>query len=83
MPDIRSEISMLVVFVDLTRFGAQSQRVDDVELADTIDTYYAAVSGSNAPVGRPLTLPSPQRGEGTRAGSAPRRRRVFSRRARA
>jgi adenylate cyclase len=46
MPEIRSEISMLVVFVDLTRFGAQSQRVDDVELADTIDAYYEQVGAA-------------------------------------
>jgi class 3 adenylate cyclase len=46
MPEIRSETPLLVVFVDLTRFGAQSQRVDDVELADTIDAYYEQVGAS-------------------------------------
>jgi adenylate cyclase len=43
MPETRSETPLLVVFVDLTRFAAQSQRVDDVELADTIDAYYEQV----------------------------------------
>jgi len=31
MPEIRSEIPLLIVFVDLTRFAVQSQRVDDIE----------------------------------------------------
>ena len=30
----------LIVFVDLTRFAAQSQRIDDVEIADTLDAFY-------------------------------------------
>lgn len=34
------------MFVDLTRFFAQSQRVDDVELADTIDAYYEQVGAA-------------------------------------
>jgi class 3 adenylate cyclase len=46
MSEIRSETSLLVVFVDLTRFGAQSQRVDDTELADTIDAYYEQVGAA-------------------------------------
>lgn len=40
MPEIRSEVSLLVAFADLTRFGAQSQRVSDVDLADVLDAYY-------------------------------------------
>jgi adenylate cyclase len=46
MSEIRSETSLLVVFVDLTRFGPQSQRVDDTELADTIDAYYEQVGAA-------------------------------------
>ncbi len=46
MPEIRSETSLLVIFVDLTRFASQSQRVGDVELADGIDAYYEQVAAS-------------------------------------
>jgi adenylate cyclase len=46
MPEIRSVISLLVVFVDLTRFVAQSERVGDLELADTIDAYYEQVGAA-------------------------------------
>jgi len=46
MPEIRSEIPLLVAFVDLARFGAQSQRVDDVELADTLDAFYEEVGAA-------------------------------------
>ena len=35
---------LLVAFVDLTRFMAQSQRVDDEEIAGTLDGYYERVS---------------------------------------
>lgn len=38
--DIRNEVSLLIAFVDLARFAAQSQRVDDSELANTLDSYY-------------------------------------------
>jgi adenylate cyclase len=44
MPQIRSETPLLIVFLDLTRFGVQSQRVDDVELADGLDAYYEQVA---------------------------------------
>jgi hypothetical protein len=40
MAEIRSEVPLLIAFVDLTRFGAQSQRTDDLALAETIDAYY-------------------------------------------
>jgi adenylate cyclase len=43
MADVRSETPLLVVFVDLTRFWAQSQRVDDAELAEALDAYYEQV----------------------------------------
>ncbi len=40
MSAIRPEVPLLVVFVDLTRFAVQSQRVRDSELADILDAYY-------------------------------------------
>ena len=43
MPESRSETTLLIVFIDLTRFSAQSQRVADPELADVIDDYYELV----------------------------------------
>src|SRR5262245_48044197 len=46
MPETRSETPLLIAFVDLTRFAAQSQRVGDVELADTLDAFYARVGAS-------------------------------------
>jgi class 3 adenylate cyclase len=46
MSEIRSATSLLVVFVDLTRFGPQSRRVDDTELADTIGAYYEQVGAA-------------------------------------
>ena len=46
MAESRSETSLLVVFVDLTRFASQSQRVGDIELADGIDAYYEQVGAS-------------------------------------
>jgi class 3 adenylate cyclase len=36
----RTAKPLLIVFLDFTRFAFQSQRVDDSELADTIDAYY-------------------------------------------
>ncbi len=54
MPDTRTETNLLartethllVVFVDLTRFGIQSQRVDNVAIADTLDGYYEQVGAA-------------------------------------
>jgi adenylate cyclase len=40
MSEIRTEVSLLIAFVDLARFAAQSQRVDDFELANGVDSYY-------------------------------------------
>jgi hypothetical protein len=52
MTETRSETSLLIAFVDLTRFAAQSQRTSDRDLAETIDAYYehveAAVSTGEA-----------------------------------
>ena len=50
-PPTRTETELLVVFVGLTRFGAQSQRVDDVALADTLDGYYERVGAAVHAVG--------------------------------
>ena len=44
MADMRAETALLIVFVDLTRFGAQSQRVSDGALADGVDAYYERVA---------------------------------------
>ena len=46
MPALRCETPLLVVFIDLTRFWAQSQRVDDAEVADTLDAYYEQVGAA-------------------------------------
>ena len=44
MAEIRSESSLLIAFIDLARFFAQSQRVGDAELADTLDAYYERIA---------------------------------------
>ena len=41
---LRARTPQLIVFLDLTRFAAQSQRVDDEVLAETIDVYYERVA---------------------------------------
>jgi adenylate cyclase len=46
MPEHRSETALLVAFVDLARFGAQSQRVDDTALAEGLDAFYEEVGAS-------------------------------------
>jgi adenylate cyclase len=46
MSEIRSEVSLLIAFLDLARFAAQSQRVDDRELADQVDGYYEHVGAA-------------------------------------
>jgi len=46
MPDTRSEVPLLVAFLDLTRFFAQSQRVDDADIADGLDAYYEHVAAA-------------------------------------
>jgi len=40
----RAPISLLVAFVDLTRYAAQSRRIPDQELADIVDEYYERVA---------------------------------------
>lgn len=50
---VRRELPMLIAFADLTRFAAQSLRVSDAELADTVDALYERVaSGVTAARGR-------------------------------
>jgi len=44
MVERRTEVSLLIAFVDLTRFSVQSQRATDVELADTLDAFYECVA---------------------------------------
>jgi class 3 adenylate cyclase len=44
MAEARPEVPLLIAFVDLTRFAAQSQCLTDTALADTIDTYYERVA---------------------------------------
>jgi adenylate cyclase len=46
MTGTRSETPLLIAFVDLTRFAAQSQRTSDRDLAETIDAYYEHVEAA-------------------------------------
>lgn len=46
MAGSRAESPFLIAFVDLTRFGSQSQRVSDGEIADTLDQYYRHVTAA-------------------------------------
>jgi class 3 adenylate cyclase len=40
----RSELPLLIVFADLTRYSAQSLRVSDEQLAETMDGHYERVA---------------------------------------
>lgn len=40
----RTELPLLIAFADLTRYAAQSSRVSEAELADTMDTFYERVA---------------------------------------
>jgi len=46
MAERRAESAYLIAFVDLTRFMAQSQRVSDGEIADTLDLFYQHVAAA-------------------------------------
>jgi adenylate cyclase len=46
MAGLRSETPLFVTFIDLARYMAQSQRVDDTEMADTLDAYYERVAAA-------------------------------------
>jgi adenylate cyclase len=42
----RTTTPLLIMFVDLSRYAAQSQRVEDLELAETVDELYELVAGA-------------------------------------
>ena len=42
----RNPTRLLIVFVDFTGFAAQSTRVEDSEIAETVDAYYGRVTES-------------------------------------
>ena len=44
MAEQRSETPLLVAFLDLTRYMAQSRRTPDSEQADTLDAYYECMA---------------------------------------
>ncbi len=44
MAGIRATAPLLIAFVDLTRFAAQSERTSDEEIAGTLDAYYERVA---------------------------------------
>jgi|SRR5262245_55978744 len=44
MVEDRTEVPLLIAFADLTRFFVQSQRVSDLDLADTLDAFYECVA---------------------------------------
>jgi class 3 adenylate cyclase len=46
MAETRSQVPLLIAFVDLARFAAQSQRSDDLELADALDAFYEHVAAA-------------------------------------
>jgi class 3 adenylate cyclase len=46
MAEARQELPLLIAFVDLTRFAAQSQRATDQEIAGTLDAYYEHVGAA-------------------------------------
>jgi class 3 adenylate cyclase len=46
MAETRAETSLLIAFLDLTRFFAQSQRTGDAEIAETLDAFYEHVASA-------------------------------------
>jgi adenylate cyclase len=46
MVENRSEVSLLIAFLDLSRFMAQSQRSDDLDVAETLDAFYERASAA-------------------------------------
>ena len=46
MAETRIETPLLIAFLDLTRFFAQSQRADDAEIAETLDAFYEHVAAA-------------------------------------
>jgi len=51
MIEARTEVSLLIAFVDLTRFAVQSQRTADADLADLCDEFYTTVGSAVAAAG--------------------------------
>ncbi len=44
MVELRFQVPLLIAFVDLSRYAALSQRLQDVVLAEAIDAYYECVA---------------------------------------
>jgi class 3 adenylate cyclase len=42
----KTRSSWLIMFIELAGFDAQSRRIDDIELADTIDAFYQRVANA-------------------------------------
>jgi class 3 adenylate cyclase len=47
----REPASLLIVFLDLTRFSFQSKQLGDAEVADTVDAFYQLVASAVATAG--------------------------------
>lgn len=54
MSNLHAETPLLVAFVDLTRFMAQSRRVSDADIAATLDSYYERVAAAAEAAGGQL-----------------------------
>jgi len=50
-PPERAEMQLLIAFVDLTRFSAQSRRLGDRDIADVMDAMYRRVGAAIAAAG--------------------------------
>src|SRR6185503_2434841 len=50
-PPERAEQSLLISFLDLTRFSAQSRRLGDLEIATAIDEMYRRIGAAVAAAG--------------------------------
>jgi len=46
MIENRAEVPLLIAFADLTRFMTQSQRTDDLDLAETLDAFYEHIAAA-------------------------------------
>jgi class 3 adenylate cyclase len=44
--EVRTEVPLLVVFIDLTRFSAESRKRADAETAEVLDAYYGKVTAA-------------------------------------
>ena len=50
-PPSRAEIPLLIAFADLTRYAAQSLRISDETLAQTMDAHYERIAARIEPAG--------------------------------